>query len=96
MRKIVFAALFATVSGITGASLAPAAFAQSGQCCKWTSSDGTCKMWGSCGGVAGGQACKWTSSSGTCKMWGSPGGQFGGQCCKWTSSNGTCKMWGSC
>ena len=94
MRKIVLAALFAIVSGITGVGLAPAAFALSGQCCKWTLSNGTCNMWGPCGGV-GVQACSWTNSDGTCKMWGSPSRSLS-QCCKWTLSNGTCNMWGPC
>ena len=46
MRKIVLAALFATVSSITGASLTPAA-GFGGQACTWTNSDGTCRIWGS-------------------------------------------------
>jgi hypothetical protein len=40
MRKIVLAALFATVSSVTGASFTPAA-AFGGRTCSWTASDGT-------------------------------------------------------
>jgi hypothetical protein len=46
MRKIVLAAIFAAVSGITGASLAPAAFAQGRNCTNVDPLTGTCRSWG--------------------------------------------------
>jgi hypothetical protein len=54
MRKIVLAAIFATVSGITGASLAPTVFAQGRNCTYVDPVTGTCRSWGSTDSVLGG------------------------------------------
>jgi hypothetical protein len=93
MRKIVLAAVFATVSGITGASLAPAAFAQGRYCTNVDPLSGTCRSWGSTGGLGERGCTNVDPLSGGCRSWGSASGQLGRGCTNVDPLSGTCRSW---
>jgi hypothetical protein len=91
MRTTVLAAIFAIVSGITVASLAPAAVAQSRSCASVDPFTGACRSWGSAG--RGGSTCAFVDTfTGACKVWDSAG--RGGATCAFTDAfTGACKAW---
>jgi hypothetical protein len=81
MRKIVLAAVFAIVSGITGASFAPVAYAQAGTCTNVDPLTRQCKSWDTYGTSRSGSVCSSVNHKGECTIWNSAGSLYSGRTC---------------
>lgn len=91
MRKIVLAAIFAIVSSITGAILAPVAYAQVG-CAKVSPVTGKCEAWGTSYAPGGSNCFRVSAITGQCESWNS-GTRTGYTCDGVDVVTGKCRSW---